>query len=94
MVYYVCFVMLTPEFLKMPLKERETFIPKWAEMGKKYGLNLLFGGNSLGVAENITLAFEAPAHSDAYFKFLRDWLELGTPNAGKLIAYTRTVTVN
>jgi hypothetical protein len=94
MVHYICFVMLTPQFLQLSLKERESFIPKWTEMAKKYGLVLLFGGNALGIAENVVLAFEAPGHSDNYFKFMRDWLELGTPNAGKLISYTRTVTIN
>jgi len=93
-VHYICFIMVTPQFLQLPLKERESFIPKWAELAKKYGLTLLFGGNTIGVAENVTLAFEAPRHSDNYFKFMREWLELGTPNAGKLIQYTRTVTVN
>jgi hypothetical protein len=86
--------MMTPEFLQLPLEERESYVPKWTEIGRKNGVNLLFSGNVLGVPENAVFVFEAPAQTEKYFMFLRQWLELGTKNAGKLISYTRTVTVH
>jgi hypothetical protein len=94
MVHYICFCMMTPEFLKLSLEEREGWIPKWTELARKNGLKLLFWGTTIGVAEHVTFVFESPRHSENYFKFLRDWLELGTPNASKLIEYTKTITVN
>lgn len=86
--------MMTPEFLKLPLEERENWIPKWTEIAKEFGLKLLFHGTTIGVAEHVVFVYESPKYSENYFKFLRAWLELGTLNAGKLIEYTRTVTVN
>jgi hypothetical protein len=93
-VRYICFCMMTPEFLQLPLEEREGYVPKWTEIARKQGFNLLFWGNVLGVPENAVFVFEAPVQTEKYFKFLREWLELGTKDAGKLISYTRTVTVN
>ena len=86
--------MMTPEFLQLPLKEREGYVPKWTEIARKQGFKLLFWGNVLGVPENAVFVFEAPVQTEKYFKLLREWLELGTKDAGKLISYTRTVTVN
>jgi hypothetical protein len=93
-VKYICFCMMTPEFLQLPLEEREGYIPKWETIAKKQGFKLLFWGNVLGVPENAVFVFEAPVQTEKYFKLLREWLELGTSDAGKLISYTRTVTVN
>ena len=94
MVHYICFCMMTPEFLKLPIEERESYIPIWTKLAMKHGIKLLFWGTTIGVSEHVTFVYEAPIHSENYFKFIREWLELGTPNASKLILYTRTVTVN
>ncbi len=94
MVHYICFCMMTPEFLRLPLEERQAFVPRWSELAKRHGLNLLFWGTTIGVSEHATFVFESLRPTSDYFKFVREWLELGTPDAGKLISYTRTVTVN
>ena len=49
MVKYICFCQMTPEFLKQSLEEREAWIPKWRDIARKYGLNLLFWGSTIGV---------------------------------------------
>jgi len=46
----------------------------------------------MGVNENIVLVFETN-ESEKYFMFQREWLELGTPDAGKYVKTTRTITV-
>lgn len=93
MVKYICFCQMTPEFLRLPLEERKKWIPNGFELAKKYGLKVLFWGNSMGVREHVVIVFESNGFSDEYMKFQREWQGLGTPDAGKYIDYTRTITV-
>jgi hypothetical protein len=85
--------MMAPDFLKLTLEEREKFIPKWRKQAEKYEMKILFWGTAIGVSEHIVVVLESAEH-DNYFKFLREWQGLGTPNAGKHIEYTRTITVH
>ena len=89
---YITFCEMTPEFLKMPLEERQKFIPRWSHTAHQYGIKVLFWGMPMGVNENIVLVFET-SESEKYFMFQREWLELGTPDAGKYVKTTRTITV-
>jgi hypothetical protein len=84
---------MTPEFLKLPLEERKSWVPKWKELASKYGLNMLFFGTTIGVREHVAVVFESKANSDNYMKFQREWQGLGTPEAGRYINFTRTITV-
>lgn len=47
----------------------------------------------MGVREHVVIVFESNGFSDEYMKFQREWQGLGTPDAGKYIDYTRTITV-
>ncbi|MBD3171308.1 hypothetical protein GF326_02435 [Candidatus Bathyarchaeota archaeon] len=89
---YITFCEMTTDFLKKPLDERKEFIPKWSQTAKKYGIKLLFWGMPMGVNEHIVLVFETN-ESGKYFMFQREWLGLGTEEAGKYIKKSRTVTV-
>lgn len=89
---YITFCEMTPEFLKMPLEERQGFIPVWSQMAHQYGVKVLFWGMPMGVNENIVIVFETN-DSEKYFMFQREWLGLGTEEAGKLVKTTRTITV-
>ena len=90
---FICFVQMTPEFLKLSLEERKSWIPTWTDMAKKHGLNVVFYGTTLGVRENVVVVFETAENSDSYLRFQREWQGLGTPEAGKFIEYTRSITV-
>ena len=83
---------MTTEFLKMPLEERQGFVPKWSQIAQQYGIKVLFWGMPMGVNEHIVIVFETN-ESEKFFMFQREWLELGTSNAGKLVKNTRTITV-
>lgn len=89
---YITFCEMTTDFLKMPLEDRQGFIPIWSQIAKKYGVKFLFSGMPMGVNEHIVIVFETK-ESEKYFIFQREWLELGTENAGKLVKNTRTITV-
>ena len=90
---FICFVQMTPAFLKLSLEERENWILKWNTIAKKHRLKVLFYGTTLGVRENVVVIFETTETSDNYLKFHREWQGLGTPEAGKFIDYTRSITV-
>ena len=90
---FICFVQMTSEFLKLSLEERKSWIPTWTEMAKKHGLNIVFYGTTLGVREHVVVVFESTENYDNYLKFQREWQSLGTPEAGKFIEYTRSITV-
>ena len=90
---FICYVQMTPDFLKLSLEERKSWIPTWKEMAKKHGLNVLFYGTTLGVREHVVVVFESAENSEGYLKFQREWQGLGTPEAGKFIKYTRSITV-
>ena len=93
MVKYICFIRLTREFLKQTLEERKRWILTGVELSKKYGLNILFWGSTLGVKKHAVMVFEAKDTSNGYIKFQREWQGLGTEEAGKFIEHTRTITV-
>ena len=90
---FICFLQMTPEFLKLSLEDRKSWIQSGKEMAKKYGLNVLFYGNPIGVREQVVVAFESAENSENYMKFQREWQGLGTPEAGKFIDSTRAITV-
>jgi len=89
---YITFCEMTTDFLKLPLEERQAIIPDWSQIAQKYGLKLLFWGMPIGVKEHIVVVLETN-ENEKYFMFQREWLGLGTPEAGKLVKNTRTITV-
>ena len=89
---YITFCEMTAEFLKMPLEERQRFIPIWTNTANQYGIKVLFWGMPMGVNEHIVIVFETN-DSEKYFIFQREWLAWGTSEAGKYIKTTRTITV-
>ncbi|UCH56649.1 MAG: hypothetical protein JSV18_04625 [Candidatus Bathyarchaeota archaeon] len=93
MVKYICFCQMTTEFLKLPLEERKSWVPRWTDLAKKHGLNLLFWGTTIGTREHVVFVFESNEKSDNYLKFQREWQGLGTPEAGRHIEYARSITV-
>jgi hypothetical protein len=44
--------------------------------------------------ESAVFVFEAQKNHDSYMKFQREWLSLGTPDAGRYFDYTRTIKVH
>ena len=54
---------------------------------------MLFWGATLGVREYVVFVYESDVNGDNYFKFQREWQGLGTPEAGKFIEFTRSITV-
>jgi hypothetical protein len=47
----------------------------------------------MGVREHIVCVFETKNDKEAFFKFEREWLGLGTSEAGKYINSLRTISV-
>ena len=47
----------------------------------------------MGVKEQAVCVFKYSGKNEKFFKFQREWLGLGTPEAGKYIKNTRTITV-
>jgi len=47
----------------------------------------------MGVREHIVCVFETVDDGESFFRFEREWLGLGTPEAGKFINNLRTITV-
>ena len=84
---------MTPEFLRLPLEKRKEWIPIWRELACKHSLKMLFWGATLGVREHVVFVFESDVNGDNYIKFQREWQGLGTPEAGKFIEFTRSITV-
>jgi hypothetical protein len=94
MVKYICLCMFAPDFLKQDLEQRQSHIPKWSEIATTYGLKLLFWGPAMGVKEHAVFVFDSNGNTAKFFKFQREWLQLGTPEAGKYIEYMKTITVH
>jgi hypothetical protein len=94
MVRFIIFLEMTPEFLKLSLEERQAFIPRWNQVATKYGIKMLFWGLPLGVSEHVVITYELAGNQDLFFVFQREWLGLGTPDAGKYIRNTRTIIVH
>ncbi len=92
LVKYITFCEMTTEFLSKPLDERQGFVPQWSQIAQQYGVKVLFSGMPMGVNEHIVIVFETN-DSEKFFMFQREWLALGTPDAGKYVKNTRTITV-
>ncbi len=90
---YITFIEFTPEFLRLPLEERKGFVPRWTRMASRHGANVVFWGMPMGVRENVVCVFETEVENEHFFRFQREWLGLGTPEAGRYIKSTRTITV-
>ena len=90
---YITFCELTQEFLRKPLEERHEYVPVWTKIAEKNNLKVLFWGMPMGVKEHIVSVFETKDDGKAFFRFEREWLGLGTPDAGKYIKNLRTITV-
>jgi hypothetical protein len=94
MVRFIVFLEMTSEFLRLPLEERQVFIPRWNEVASKYGIKMLFWGLPMGVSEQVVIVYELTGNQELFFVFQREWLGLGTPEAGKFIRNTRTIIVH
>ena len=94
MVKYICFCQMTSEFLQQSQEERKAQILGWRKIAKKHGLKTLFWGSTIGVKEQGVVVFEADKNHDTYTEFQREWLSLGTPDAGRYFVYTRTISVH
>ena len=75
-------------------KVRQEFIPRWNEVASKYGIKMLFWGLPMGVSEQVVIVYELTGNQELFFVFQREWLGLGTPEAGKYIRNTRTIIVH
>ena len=94
MVKYITYIDLTLDFLKLSMEERQQYIRKWIRKATEYGLKTLFYGVPLGVSEHLVCVFESNSNTGKFFVFQREWLGLGTHEAGKLIHNIRTITVH
>ena len=90
---YITFIELTPEFLRLPMDERRGYVPKWSQLASKHGVKIVFWGMPMGVKENVLCVFETKGDNETFYKFQREWLGLGTPEAGRYVKNTRTITV-
>ena len=90
---YITFIELTSEFLRLPMEERRGYVPKWSQLASRHGVKVVFWGMPMGVEENVVCVFETHDDNEAFFKFQREWLGLGTPEAGKYVKNTRIITV-
>jgi len=93
MVKYIIFVESTPEFLQLPMEKRLGYVPKWSQLASRHGVKVVFWGMPMGVKENVVCVFETQSGKDAFFKFQREGLGPGTPDACKRIKGTRTIQV-
>jgi hypothetical protein len=93
MVNYITFCEMTPEFLQLSLEERNNMRHHVAELAKQYGIKVELFGMPLGVNEHLVIVFEVNGNNNKFFLFQREWLKLGTPDAGKYIRNTRSITV-
>jgi hypothetical protein len=94
MVKYITFCEMTTEFLKQPLDDRNKMKLLTSTIAKKYGIKVILMGMPVGVLEHVVFVFDVNGTDDKFFLFQREWLGLGTPNAGKFIKNTRSITVN
>ncbi|MCK5420702.1 MAG: hypothetical protein KAJ08_00965 [Deltaproteobacteria bacterium] len=93
MVKYITFCEMTPEFLKLQLEERQQFVKSWGRIASDFGIKIVFWGMPIGVREHVVCVFEANGNEEKFFKFQREWLALGTKDAGKYIRNTRSIPV-
>ena len=90
---YITFCELSNEFLRLSLEERLGFVPLWTKIATKHRVKTLFWGMPMGVKEHIVCVFETKNDGKEYFDFEREWLGLGTSEAGKYISRLRTIAV-
>ena len=93
MVKYITFCEMTPSFLKLQLEERQQYVQTWCPIASDYGVKILFWGMPLGVCEQVVCVCEANGNDEKFLRFQREWLELGTDDAGRYIRNTRTIPV-
>ena len=93
MVKYITFCEMTREFLQQPLEDRNSMKQQVAELAQKYGIKVVLFGMPLGVNEHIVIVFEVNGNNNKFALFQREWLKLGTPEAGRYIGNTRSITV-
>ena len=92
-VKYITFIELTSEFLRLSMDERRGYVPKWSRLASRHGVKVVFWGMPMGVKENVVCVFETQGDNENFFKFQREWLGLGTPEAGRYVKNTRIITV-
>ena len=85
--------MMTQDFLKLVLDEKQKLISKWSKIADSYGIKVVFWGSTLGIKEHGVVVFEFNGSPNKFLKYKREWLSLGTQNAGKYIQYVRIITV-
>ena len=90
---YITFCEFTSEFLKLSLEELERSLLNWKRLAAGYKVKTLFHGLPMGVNEHAVFVFEAKKYGEQFFDFEREWLGLGTPEAGKHVKSLRTITV-
>lgn len=84
---------MTTEFLKLQLDERKQFVQTWGRIASDYGIKIVFWGMPIGVKEHIVCVFDVNGNDAKFFEFQREWLSLGTDDAGRYIRNTRSITV-
>jgi hypothetical protein len=94
MVKYITFCEMTPEFLRLKLDERQKHVQNWSKIAKDYGIKVMFWGMPIGVKEQVVCVFDSNGNDEKFLKFQREWLGLGTEEAGKYIRNTRSIPVH
>lgn len=90
---FITFCQLSDEFLKKPLEERTGYIHQWNKIAEANRVKVLFWGMPQGVSENLVYAFETKNDGISFFQFEREWLSLGTDEAGRFVKYLRSIVV-
>jgi hypothetical protein len=85
--------MMAQGFLELVLDEKQKLISKWSKLAHSHGIKVMFWGSTLGLKEHGVVVFETNGNPNKFLKYKREWLTLGTQDAGKYIQYVRTVTV-
>ena len=79
---------------QLSLEDRDNFKSKIAEEAQEYGIKVVFSEMPLGVYEHLVIVFDVRGNDNIFFLFQRECLKLGTPEAGKYIKNTRSITVH
>ena len=93
MVKFITFCEMTPDFLKLQLEERQQQVQTWGRIASGYGIKIVFWGMPMGVSEDVVCVFDVNGNNEKYLTFQREWLGLGTDDAGKYIKNTRSIIV-
>jgi len=62
-------------------------------LAQNYGVKVIFSRMPVGVTEHWVIVFEVNGNNNKFVMFQREWLGFGTPDAGKFIKNTRSITV-